>query len=557
MNMPSRARGLLALLLFQSFFWSSHIPFVPKLALTALALAVFALGSAWRPRDGLLVVAALLPLGAVLADPVEVGVRTSEALANARVDVWNMHRDELTEIIRDASAVSPEGLGDILVLTFLGGCALGGAWRLGIHRPAPGPLAVPALLFCAAMLGSCVVTLGAWHTANAASAPESGRQLLDIIARGYAGLRQAPSSSPVDAFRSVHAAVTAVAGAALVLVTYSLCRNDPRFVERAVKMIVVGVAGAGALSLVAMAFYILHHDDPLTLQVALRQRWTMFASLNTGAPLLVMAAPLAAASAGLPRANRAVWWTVTALLIGALGLNATRAAILSSVLVAAGVLLVIFFRPGRGLKAAAVMLVAAVGLAGSTFLRYQTASGYLDSTVSRLELWAQAVDLVQERPIVGHGIGQYRQAAYPRHGHGKPPHSHYLRLAAETGVTGAGSFLWLVAAALWLMLRGLRARPGDCLLLAVCAGVTAYLLGNLARSSLNTMVTAVPFWILLGLGAARGADACRLPLAESAAGTAARAGTGWRRWWAWTPLNAARRTPARISRVHRQRGGDA
>lgn len=505
---------------FQSVFWTDQLQPAPKLALAALALL-----SAVRPRDGLLVVAALGPFGLLLTDP----AGTGKAMADAAALMTSAPRlDELHRAF-EPFLNQEHRFAEAIFLAFLTGCACRRAWRNGTDGPVPPSLLAPAGLFGAAVLASCAVHYAVWRTGDLEC--PSGFRLVDFFVWGGYHVRNGvPGAVPADSFR---ATVQTCAGLAVLLVTCSLCRGDAGFVRRLVRMIVAGAAGAGALSFVGLAWYVASHPDAPGLRVALLQRWTLFAPLNTAASVLVLAAPLAAVTAWQARGNRAAWvsWSAAAaLVLGSLWLNGTRAAIFAGILAAsAAVLWIARRRRGRRAGAATIagLVVATAGITVATVTRHGDVSDYFASFDVRIGILGEAARNVAAEPAFGHGIGQYRRAAL-RLDMAPRPHNHYLLVAAELGAVGAGLFVWLLAAVARPMARGLRSRPGDLLLLAVCAGVAAYLLANAARSSLgatDNAVTSFPFWIVAGLGAARGFDRAARP-AETTAETVTPAATG-------------------------------
>ena len=481
-----------ALVPFQSVFRTDQIRPAPKLALAALAIL-----SAVRPRHGLLVVAALGPFGNLLADPIGIGDALAPAPAPpAQAAVSNLH----------PLPTHQHRFAEALFLAFLIGHACRRLWRRGAGGPVPPSLLAPACLFGTVVLTSYAVNYAVWRSWDLAF--PSGDRLVDFLVLGYQDSIDVSRLAPADPFDSLQATVLTCAGLAVLLVTCSLCRGDAGFVRRLVRMIVAGAAGAAALSFVALALYVANHPDATGLRTALLHRWTMFASINTGAPLLVLAAPLALATAWRTRTNRAVWWTAAAVLPGALYLNGTRTAILAGIFVAgAGALRMAHQRGGaRALAATIAGIVAAGAVAAAiTANRYADARHFFFSSRARVAIADEAAQLVAGEPAFGHGIGQYAREARRRDMQ-RNPHNHYLLVAAELGVVGAGVFVWLLAAIAWPMAKGLRSRPSDLLLFAACAGVAAYLLANAGRSSLGSAVGSFPFWIVAGLGAARSLD---------------------------------------------------
>ena len=515
-----RTGGLLLLLpavgIFQSVFWADEVLLAPKLAVTGLALL-----SAWRPRDGLLAVAALGPLGSVAADPTGIGRGVAEALAAApRATAPATMSETLLPVVQDQTHRFPE----TLILAFLIGYGLRLVWRPGDHRSVPASLLAPGLLLASAVLASCIVNNRVWHAWDLAF--QSGNRVVDFLVRGYHNPIGTHPSAPVDTFDSIEATVGTLAMIGVLLATFSLCRGDKDYTRRLVRMIVAGAAGAALLGFVAMAMYIVSHPEAGALRTALTQRWTLVGSINTMGPQIVLVAPLALACGCAMRSTRAVWWGAAAVLLAALWSNATRSAILPGVAAGAAALIwLVRDQPSRRLRAAlmAAILLAGTGLVAGTAIRFLgNDHTYFWTLRTRLEFAQQAVPLIADKPVFGHGIDQYGRAA--RRQEAKTvPHNLYLSTAGELGITGVGLLLWLIGSAVWLMFKGLRARPPDALLLAACVGVTAFLVANLGRGSLGA-----GFTLVAGLAAALGFDRSAHP-AETVHGAAPAANPSWPR----------------------------
>lgn len=502
---------ILTLVPFQSIFWTQHIPLAPKLGLIGLVLL-----SAARPRDALLVLAAMLPFGFLLNDPAGLAEAGADALATvpASTSLVGAATSMLTDVVLD----QPHRFTEALVLAFLAGYLVRISWRGGNEGSVPPVVLAPALLCGAALLASCAVNHRVWLAWDMAL--PSGPRLVDFLVWDYHDAIEPHRSAPADTFGSLYATVQTCAGLALLMAAVALCRGDPAFARRLARMSVVGVAAGAALTFVAMAMYTLSQPEPVGLQTLLGMRWTMFAGLNTAAPMLAMTVPLAMACGSLSRARRPLWWSAAAVIVAAMALNGTRSAIIAGIVVAAGATLWLAqARRDRRLLATmmTVVLIVGAGLVAFTTLRYDDTQAYFRTANARLEHAGEAAGMWASRPILGHGIDQYRVEAR-RRGAIRRPHNLYLLTFVEMGLAGGGLFLWLIASPLWLMWHGLRARPPDVLLLAAFAGVTAFLLGNLGRSALDpgTEVTAFPFWIVLGLGAALGVDRATRSTADAA-----------------------------------------
>jgi len=286
--------------------------------------------------------------------------------------------------------------------------------------------------------------------------------------------------------------------------------------------------------------------DALLLAGAVAACWTLLDALLRWAPGAgpfgrpgiagpVLAALLAARVA-LPGARRARW---VAIVLLALACVAT----LSRTGIVAGLLAV----PAAGLVARAgdtrrllvrgavgALLAAAVGLAAAEHV--DLPGGGVTLRV-RLGLWRATADLVQERPLTGHGLGSFpaeilrvrepEEAALSRGRRPMVAHNDVLHASAEGGLGSGLALALYLALGLALALTAARAAPGagdralpaaafgallalgvaglgeDVLLDpagVLVAGVAAATAAALAlRDAMRSFGPAVPVLLLLGL----------------------------------------------------------
>lgn len=113
----------------------------------------------------------------------------------------------------------------------------------------------------------------------------------------------------------------------------------------------------------------------------------------------------------------------------------------------------------------AARLTSATDFIGVQDVRGVTISNDNFAVVERLAHWQAAFSMIQDRPWLGVGLGNYA-AAYDRYrlvnwpnalGHA---HNIYLNVWAETGLFGLVTYFALWAAVVWITLRGLRRSAG-------------------------------------------------------------------------------------------------
>ena len=221
------------LLLIQSAFWSNRVSAWMQVIIFATALLSY-----FRPQYGLLALAALAPLG-------QVGSRT------------------LDSQMRGAEA---------LVLAFLAGALVRG-WTLREFRTFPSTrLGIAALIFGFVVAASCleqiwfmqIQTDFAWpYRAGASEIREP--QLHHVISRVSDIL-----------FR----AMLLLEGMALLLYTARYARQQPRFAERLVVMIVAGAAGTAMLTIWHVAAELMETGQARArfMEFFAANRWTVHVS---------------------------------------------------------------------------------------------------------------------------------------------------------------------------------------------------------------------------------------------------------------------------------------
>ena len=129
----------------------------------------------------------------------------------------------------------------------------------------------------------------------------------------------------------------------------------------------------------------------------------------------------------------------------------------------------------------------------------------------RVEMARTTLRMVAEAPLFGIGLGEFYQrsgefsspellAVFPP-AHHENAHNNFLQILAETGLTGLGAFLWLLAAALYLAARPLSTIPRDAFAWGSLAGLFAFLLTCFGGHPLLTREAGYAFWLVLGLAA--------------------------------------------------------
>jgi O-antigen ligase len=233
---------------------------------------------------------------------------------------------------------------------------------------------------------------------------------------------------------------------------------------------------------------------------------------NAAGTSLLMASLLGLTLAVTPLAGR--WRKVGAaaqlpVIVGLLA-TASRGAWLGWIL-GVSVLLVVVALWARGLAprvlAAMTVLAAAAGIALATqpALADRVASiASVERNLSRVQTWTRAIEMIRDRPLLGHGFSAFGYAfeTYRKPGDidRHPPFAHnaFLNSAAETGLPATLLWIAFLAAVFWLPLRrASRETPAAASLRGGLAATLAGLLGQqLVDGTLQAFHFAFAFWFL-------------------------------------------------------------
>lgn len=440
-------------------------------------LAVAVLG-AWRPRAGLLVLVATLPLfGASEGGPYLAALEVA-ALA-----------------------------------------AIVTAWRGG--RAEPSPLATAVAAFAAVSLFSLVPP---------AYQPPSWEP--DML---LALLRALPGAQPWSAFYSWRAAADLAIGCLLFMAVRRAYGG--RSLRPLALALLAGLSGTLLLGFAAHGGLISldGYRPPLIVAqpVDHRLRSVFFASTRLG-EYLVVAAPFAlAALAGAGRWPARLLLPLSGVTLVGLALTLQRGAwgaAACQILSLAGVSgrrwrrdQALMRRAGLAAAMAALLVAGVVAVSALPSAPLGQRLRELDvGLAERVPLWAAALEMVRDRPLLGHGLGSWspaydelraadRAATVPFHASG---HQLYLQLAAERGVLGLFA-LGLLGCAVVLCLR--RPRPGQEVL---ALGLGLSLLGaavyGLVQNLFQLRINGWLIWILLGCIAAVGRSRPSLGIGRAA-----------------------------------------
>jgi len=400
---------------------------------------------------------------------------------------------------------SPVPLREPFLLAFLAGWVL----RETIRPEAPADSAtravlLPAWLFAAVVAASTLVQLAAYQPFEDFPWPYAGR-VLKLLAGGYVSGATYPG---------LVAGAMVLEAIALFTAVVVLCRRRPAFTASVVRMAVAGAVAVAALNLQrfvevcvrqgASWHGILGNLRSLRISVP-------FPDVNAAGSYLAMMVLVAAGLAARSRRVRGAWAAAAVLLLAALWMTGSRAALLS-VPVAAFCVLAWRARAKRRLSLPAIATVAAVVLAAVVlaalfFPRDTTNRGMPVTLKWRAGQATAAIRAFADYPAFGVGVGRFLQVSgryfdpqlrqvFPH----ENAHNNYLQILAELGLAGLVPFLWILAAIARRIPAKMRS-GGEPMLAGASAGVLAFLLTCLAGHPLLVREVALAFWLMLGLTA--------------------------------------------------------
>jgi O-antigen ligase len=442
--------AILPLLILIAFVCDDRVPAAPRIALAAVAILATA-----RPRDALLIVAAIGPFFDVI------------------LTLWG----------------SPPNRGvETLIVAFLAG------WLLGEPPARSGAAArlQPAMWVFATIVVASAATLALQLRG---ADPDFFRLTLDRLRHSYFSTEDVIGVAP---------GAKLIEGIALLAAVIALAGATPGFAFALMRMLAASAATAAALSLllaagIAPAF-------TLARQASFgKSRFVAhIADVNAAGSYYVLLLGLAAGMAASSTGRRRHAWLIVIVVLGiGLVLTGSRSAMLAAVITAsgAGVWMLVRQRVGRrGWLFAA--LAAVVIVAGAVFVSGQLRTG----SELRRDFALASFRMIAARPWFGVGAGRYAPlsplafspwlaATYNL----ENAHNYFLQVCAELGLAGAAAFLWLLAASLWPAIAALRDRSRDFVSTGLLAGAVAFLITCLSGHPFLVQAAAFPFWIVLGL----------------------------------------------------------
>jgi O-antigen ligase len=297
-------------------------------------------------------------------------------------------------------------------------------------------------------------------------------------------------------------------GLGLVVATLTLFRRAPWLADR-LPAVLVGSATIAAASSVLLSYGI---GSASALQRFALNRYRAsghLADVNAAGSYFVLIAFLALGMAVHARGRSRALWAIMAVATGiGLRLSQSRSAFAAAGLVAAvaaaSVATSRFTPRTRAGLVAAVLIVGA--FAGVLHVRQLERDPEFRGAGFREQFNATSARMMAAHPVAGVGVGQYYRTSplflSPQlaFAYGfENAHNYFLQIGAELGLVGLGTFVVWLGAAVARSGRALLRTPYDARLLGATSGVVAFLGTCLTGHPLLVGEVAYTFWIQFGL----------------------------------------------------------
>jgi O-antigen ligase len=423
---------------------------------------------------------------------------------------------------------APCSLTEPLVMAFLSGWLSNEAFA---SRPPPSSetrrLLVPVVLLATVVAASSVVGMAALQP-FVAFPRQFLREVLSFFWSEY--------FFDQNRFGPLTAGLRFLEGLGLFTAAAILTERTKGLAHALARVAAAAAAGVAALSLNRLAEVVIRNGatwEAFTHYLFTIRITTILPDVNAAGSYFVMMA-VAAFGLGLaaPR-TRWIWAGAACLLLAALWLTGSRAALLALPIGCAAALVTTFGaraelrRKSVGIVALAALAISALGAALPYVPQGPKRSTARLAMEIRWDLARAAAAMAAAHPVFGVGIGGFEPASgeffserlrrrFPR----ENAHNNFLQLLAELGVVGFLPFLCILGGVGIRVRRGARAGPVDWRLLGAAGGLIAFLITWLSGHPLLIVEVSLAFWILLGtcVGLARAAQDVSMAPARAALG---------------------------------------
>ena len=397
---------------------------------------------------------------------------------------------------------------ELLIVASLFGCSVRALPAHGRYRDAlSSTISTPVALFALAAAASTVVWLRVLQVQLAYPS-----EFLELLFRSNYFIH------PGEFWLVVSGAVI-LEGLALYVVVAALCRLDPTFFARGLRMLTLGGAVLAVTSVVNLAEIYLRNPAA----IAMLRATPNGLRISPQIPDYIAAGSyfglcwVATLGFAIAAKRRGIAWLIAGVpLIAALYLTGSRSVIVAALAGLVVLVLLLIRQKAAAMRRLVVFGVAAVlvMLIGYPWWTGRDLSGVMarQSLHVRAELMKTGLRMIETRPLFGVGIDRFHllagslaspdlHALFPAR---KNPHNDLLRFAAELGLVGLALFLWILAAAGRVVWRGLRSSR-DARLAGLAGGVIVFLVTSMVSNPLMVREVSYVFWIALGLAVGRSA----------------------------------------------------
>jgi O-antigen ligase len=445
----------------------SPIPWAAQAMLAAFCLLAFT-----RPSAALLVTTAMVGMGGILSH-------------------W--------------IGVPPLRTVEVMLVASLAGCFIRAIPpHTSFRRAIVAELSAPLVLLSGAALASALVWIRV-HQVQTTYPSSYLEALLQFLVRDF--------FVASGEFRLIVTTATLLEGLGLYLAVAAVCRVDATFFGKALRMLVIGGAGLGLLSVFRLAEVQIRNPEAIEILRAtaagLRISPQIADYIAAGSYFIVCW--LASLGLALDSPRRRLFWLAAGVpLMAGTYLTGSRS-VIGAAVAGLTVLLVLTVRQrvvvdrrvaALAFVALAAMIVSYPWMTGRDVVGETAAI----SLKTRVELAKTSIAVIGTRPLFGIGFDRFQLLAdgfaSPEldalwHGR-KNPHNDFLRVGAELGLVGLGLLLWLLVSAARRIGTGLR-RLRDVRLAALAGALTAFAITSLVSDPLMVREVSYVFWIVLGL----------------------------------------------------------
>ncbi len=390
-----------------------------------------------------------------------------------------------------------------LALAFLAGWALNRAVRPRMSAlPIPTSLRWSLISLLALVLSSAVATGSVLLTET----PDTTlADLLDPLVREYLVL-----TNPLTT------ALLFAEGLVLMIAAADICSGDRLRREAVLRLMVIGATAAALLNVLRFVVAAVQREDPLLTFVTyvIRQRVNVhYSDLNAAGSYFAM---MWLVAAGFALRGHAIAIPSAVLIAAALWLTGSRAGMAAALVtaIAGGILALRGRATARRIRLATALAVLILAAAGVWRVYPEGRNNpAMWSLSTRAGLVEAGLRMAADQPVFGVGIGRFYRlseryvadtyvdamiAAQRRIS--ENAHNYFVQLLAELGVPGLLLFLSMLGLALREVWRASAASDAAGTLFA---GLIVFLLTCVTGHPLLVAGAAYPFWLALGLYAAR------------------------------------------------------